>query len=95
MRYLQKGCRRQTYHVLSESDLARIHSNFLKEQIDTRQEIAQSLVVNDTILHSLSNRRLFHSCFPRKLRMPIEQVDFDILNLEKPVMLFTTFRVHD
>ncbi len=51
------------------------------EKIDSGQEVAESLVVHDTVLDSLANGHPDGSSFPAELDVAREKLKLDVLDL--------------
>ncbi|KAI6766565.1 hypothetical protein HG531_011787 [Fusarium graminearum] len=59
-------------HVLTEAQLVHVDTNLLQELVDASKEIAESLVVNETILNSLANLDSLGLSLARKLSITVE-----------------------
>ncbi|KAI6772111.1 hypothetical protein HG530_003069 [Fusarium avenaceum] len=82
-------------HVLAESQLAHIYTNLLQEQVDSCNEVTQSLVINKTFLHSLANLDSPGSGLAGQLGITVKKNKLNILNLVESGVLLATLRVDE
>ena len=81
-------------HVLTESKLARVHTQLEQEELDTRKEVPQSFVVYQASLNSLANGHLLNVSLARRLHFTVKQRQLDVLDLIEATVLLTTLWVH-
>ena len=60
--------------MLPESHLAGINSNLLKKQVDTGEEVTQSLIINNAVADGLANSQLLHGSLSRQLSMAVKEI---------------------
>lgn len=82
-------------HVLTEAHLRQVDTDLLQEEVDSGQEVSQSLVVNKTLLNGLANRNLSGLSSARQLGIAVEENKLDILNLMESAVLLATLGVDE
>jgi len=81
--------------MLTESSFAHVKTDPLRKQTNTRQEITECLIVNSAISDSGSHCHLLHCGLARKLRLPVQKVHLEVLNLVESLVSLATFRVNN
>ena len=82
-----------TCHVLTETELAKVDTNLLQEELDTGQEVAESLVINNIILDSLADGHRPDLGGAGQLGIAIEKVHLNVLDLREAAVCFATLGV--
>jgi len=82
-------------HVLTETELGKINTQLLKEEVDASQEVAESLVVNDALLHSITDRLLDKGGLAGQLGVAVQKGELDVLDLVEAVVLLVPLGINE
>lgn len=74
-------------HVLTESKLVSLNTNLDQEEVDTAQEVTESLVINDALCNSIANSHDDDLCAALELYTGGQEVQLDILDIIKARMI--------
>ncbi|KUI60383.1 hypothetical protein VP1G_11257 [Cytospora mali] len=80
-------------HVLPEADLAHVRTNLLQEQVDTRQEVAQGLIVDDLAGDRVTDGHLPYRRLAGQLGVLVQQGQLNVGDLVESRVLLATLRV--
>lgn len=74
-------------HVLTESKLVRVDTNFDQEEVNTANEVTKGLVINNTLCNSIANGHDSNLGAALKLYFGGQKVQLDILDIVESRMV--------
>jgi hypothetical protein len=74
-------------HVLTESKLVRVDTNFDQEEVNTANEVTKGLVINNTLRNSIANGHDGNLGAALKLHFGGQKVQLDILDIVESRMV--------
>ena len=80
-------------HVLTETELCEVNTNLGQEELDTGEEVTQSLVVDEASLNSLSDGHRGGLGATRQLDVAVKQGHLNVLDLGEAGVLLATLGV--
>lgn len=80
-------------HVLTETELGEVNTNLDQEELDTGEEVTQSLVVDEASLNGLADGHIGGLGATRQLDVAVKQGHLNVLDLVEAGVLLATLRV--
>src|ERR1700761_8735664 len=75
-------------HVLSEPKAVGVDTDFQEVEVDSSHEISKGLISNDTFGYSLPDAHLYRPCATRRLYVPIQEDQDNVLHFLESWMGF-------